>query len=61
MEQIVNVAVPQIIEEIVEVPKVVLQERIHYRTVDRIVNVLVSRVVEKIVEVAKIVLQERVS
>ena len=49
-----NVLVPLTIEEIVEVVKVVLRERISERIREQIVDVHVPRAVEQVTEVAKI-------
>ena len=58
--QTVQRPVEQIVEQRVEVPKIIPQERVQQRTVEQIVDVPVPQVVEEIVEVAKIIPQERV-
>ena len=52
-EHIMNVLVPLIMEEIVEVVKVVLRERISERIREQIVDVHVPRAVEQVTKVAK--------
>ena len=52
-EHIMNVLVPLIVEEIVEVVKVVLRERISERIREQIVDVHVPRAVEQVTEVVK--------
>ena len=52
-EHIVDVLVPLIMEEIVEIIKVVLQERISERICEQTVDVHVPRVVEQVSEVPK--------
>ena len=52
-EHIMNVLVPLIMEEFVEVVKVVLRERISERVREKIVDVHVPRAVEQVTEVAK--------
>ena len=52
-EHIMNVLIPLIVEEIVEVIKVVLRERISERVREQIVDVRVPRAVEQVTEVAK--------
>eukprot|EP00971_Amphidinium_carterae_P172822 3425841-Amphidinium_carterae.1 len=59
VEQILDVPVPQTVEEIVNVPKIVPQERVQNRVVEQIVDVPVPQTVEEIVNVPKIVPQER--
>ena len=51
VEQITDVHVPQIMEEIVEVAKIVLEDRLQQRTVEEIVDVPVPQFLEEIVEV----------
>ena len=51
VEQITDVHVPQIMEEIVEVAKIVLEERVQLRTAEEIVDVPVPQFLEEIVEV----------
>ena len=53
-EHVTNVLVLLIVEEIVEVVKVVLRERISERIREQTVDVHVSRAVEQVTEVAKI-------
>ena len=48
-------------DEILEVVRLIPQERFQQRTVEQIVNVTVSQVVEEIAGVVQIILQERVS
>merc|ERR1712032_363258 len=50
----------QVVEEIVEIAKIISQERVQQRTVEQVVDVPVPQVVEEIVEIAKIIPQERV-
>ena len=45
--------VPRIMEEIVEVVRLILQERVQQRTVEQIVDVPVPQVVEEIAEVVE--------
>ena len=59
-EQIVDIAVPLILEKIVEMILLVPLERINDQIVEQIVAVLVPQVKEDIVEVTQPVLQERV-
>ena len=56
--QIVDVPVPGIMEEILEVIQLVPQERIQERIVEEIIDVLVAEVMEKTVEVGKHIRQE---
>ena len=53
--------VPQVMAEIVEVVRVIPQERVQQRTVEQIVDVPVPQVVEEIVEVVQIIPQGRLS
>ena len=59
-EQIVDIAVPLILEKIAEMIQLVPLERIKDQIVERIVAVLVPQIKEDIVEVTQPVLQERV-
>ena len=52
---------PVIIEEIVEVVRLIQQERIQQRTVEQTVDVPVPQVVEEMVDVLQIILLERIS
>ena len=52
--------VPQIVEAIVGVVKLVLQERMQQRTLEQGVDVLVRQVIEEVIEVVKVIYQERV-
>ena len=61
VEQITDVHVPQIMGEIVEVAKIVQQERVQQRTVEEIIDVPVPQCVEESVEVIKAIPQERIS
>ena len=53
--------VPQIMEEIAEVVRLVPQERVHQRTAERIVHVPVPQVVEEKAGVVQIIPQDRIS
>ena len=53
MHLIISVPVPQIQEQIVEVIKVIPQERIQQRTLEETVNVSVLQIQEQIVAVGK--------
>eukprot|EP00971_Amphidinium_carterae_P180775 3585682-Amphidinium_carterae.1 len=59
VEQIVDVPVPQTVEEIINVPKIIPQERVQNRTVEMVVDVPVPQTVEEIVTVPKIIPQEK--
>ena len=48
---VTDVPVPQVVEEILEVIKVIPQERVSERVVEQIVDVPVLRFVEEIVEI----------
>ena len=54
VEQVVAMAVPQIMEEIMEVIRLVSQERIRESIVEETIDVPVSRVMEETVEVVKV-------
>ena len=60
VEQITDVHVPQIMEEIGEVAKIVQQARIQQHTVEEIVDVLVPQFLEESVEVVKSFSQEHI-
>ena len=60
MEQIVDIFVPQIGEEIVEVVKVIPQERVQQRTVKRIIDVPLRQVMEEIVGVVHCIPMESI-
>ena len=60
-ELIVGVPVPQNVEEIVEVAKLVPQRRAQHCTVEQVVDVPVRQFMEEIVEVMEVVCPERVS
>ena len=53
MEQITDVHVPQIMEEIVEVAKIVQQVKVQLLTVEEIVDFPVSQFLDESVEVVK--------
>ena len=53
-ERVVAIPVPQIMEEIMEVIRLVSQERIHERIVEETIDVPVSRVMEETIEVEKL-------
>ena len=55
VEHIVDVPVPQMQEQIVEVIKVIPQELVSERIVEQIVDVPVPQIVEEIVEVVQII------
>ena len=57
---IISVPLPQILEQIAEVMKVIQQEQISKRIVEQIVDVPVPQVMEETVEAAKSIPQERV-
>ena len=59
-EQITDVHVPQIMEEIVEVTKIVQQVRVQLRTVEEIVDVPVLQFLDESVEVVKPLSQEHI-
>ena len=52
--------VPQVMEEIVEIVRLIPQERVQQCTVEQIVDDHVPRVVEEIAEVVQIILLERI-
>ena len=56
VEQTVDVPVSQVVEEIIELKRLVPQERVLQRQVEQIVNVLVLRTMEEFAEVVKIFL-----
>ena len=56
VEQTVDVSVSQVVEEIIELKRLVPQERVVQRQVEQIVNVLVLRMMEEFAEVVKIFL-----
>ena len=60
VEQITDVHVPQIMEEICELAKIVQQARIQQRTVEEIVDVPVPQFLEESVEVVKSFFQEHI-
>ena len=60
VEQIVDVPVPQVVEEVVQVDRIVPQERVQQRTVEQIVEVPVPQMVEEVVHVPQIQVQERI-
>ena len=53
--------VPQVVDEIVEVVRLILQERVQQRAVEQIVHVPVPQVVEEKAGVVQIIHQERIS
>ena len=53
--------VPKVVDEIIEVVRLIPQERVQKRTVEQIVHVPVPQVVEEIAEVVQIIHQERIS
>ena len=53
--------VPNVVHEIIEVVRLIPQERVQQRTVEQIVHIPVPQVVEEIAEVVQIIPQERVS
>ena len=57
VEQFQNIPVPEIVEEIVQVVKMIPQERIQNSILEQIQNVPVPQVVEKTLEVVKMVLR----
>ena len=59
--QVTNEYVPQVMEEIVEVVRLIPQERVQQPTVEQIVDFSGPQVVEEIVEVVQIIHQERIS
>lgn len=59
VEQIVNMPFPQIMEDLVEVVKIISQERVSHWIVEQI-DVSVPQVVDEIVEVRWLVPQERI-
>ena len=56
VEQTVDVPVSQVVEEIIELKRLVPQERVVQRQVEQIVNVLVLRMMEEFAEVVKMFL-----
>ena len=56
VEQPVDVSVSQVVEEIIELKRLVPQERVVQRQVEQIVNVLVLRIMEEFAEVVKMFL-----
>ena len=56
LDQIVDVPVPQIMEETVEVAKLIPQERIQQRTLEETVNVPFQQIQEQIVAVVRALL-----
>ena len=61
VEQIADVHVPEIMEEIVEVAKIVQQGRVQQHTVEEIVDVPVPQFLEEMVEVIKAIHQARMT
>eukprot|EP00971_Amphidinium_carterae_P294816 5853820-Amphidinium_carterae.1 len=59
VEQIVDVPVPQTVEEVVQVPRIIPQEQTVQRTVEQIVDVPVPQTVEEVVQVPRIIPQEQ--
>ena len=57
MEQIVDVPVPQVVEELMEVSHVFLQDRVHQRLVEQIIEAPAISLAEQIVEVPVIQMQ----
>ena len=60
MEQTLDVTMPEMVKQLVEVPKIISQDRIQQRTVKQIVGIPVPQVVEEVVEVCKVSSQDRV-
>ena len=56
----VGFPVPQVVEQIIEVPKISSQDCILQRTVERVLDVPVPQIIEEVVEVPKIVSQDRI-
>ena len=54
---VLDAPVPQMAEQLLDVPKIISQCRILQQTLD----ILVPQVVEEILEVIKVILQERIS
>ena len=59
VEETVDVAVPQVMEETVEIAKYIPQERVEICTVEQVVDVPVPQIMEDIFGVVKFVSQER--
>ena len=53
--------VPKVVDKIIEVVRLIPQERVQQRTVEQILHVPVPQVVEEIAAVVQIILQERIS
>ena len=60
VEQISDVPVPQMVEQLVKLPKTVSQDRIQQRTAEQIVDIPVPQVVEELVEVSRVFRQDRI-
>ena len=58
VEQILDVPVPEMVEQLVNLPNTVFQDSIQERTVERIADVPVPQVVEELVEVFKVQIVE---
>ena len=59
-EQIPNVPVPEMVEQLVEVPETISQDRIQQRTVEQIVDFPVPQAVQELAEVCRIFSQDRI-
>ena len=58
-EQILDVLVPEMVKQLVEVPETVSQDRIQQRTVEQIVDASVPQAVEELAEVLRVFSQDR--
>ena len=59
-EEILDVLVPEMVEQLVKLPKTVSEDRIPQRTAERIVNIPVPQDVEELVEVSRVFPQDRI-
>ena len=59
-EHILDVLVPDMVEQLVKLPNTVSQDRIRQRTVEQIVDTSDLQVVEKLVEVSRVFSQDKV-
>ena len=59
-EQILDVPLPEMVTQLVEVPETVSPDRIQQRTVEQIVDAPVPQVVEELAEIFKVFSQDRI-
>ena len=60
VEQILDVPVPEMVEQLVEVPETVSRDGVQQRTVEQIVDAPVMQAVEELAEVSKVFSQDRI-